>query len=1023
MLLSIDQRIELLKERLSEMHFWRDRQSKDLVDWTLDGESIALGEPWPDRHGVHTLTSGDVTVPREWTLDDVRIELDLGGEGLVSIRYDEETTSRWGLDPYHHRLPVERRSFTVEAAVVARQPFGVPNRDPRLARARLVWVDVAVERLALQLALVAETADVLRSHDVADSLLFAAERAVAPLAWPSATTTYLSRTVSSPRMQAIWELPSGLDDQPPPLTDQERTSIQDAGTRLTRDLLELKRLHPQQGSLALSGHAHLDVAWLWPLEETRRKAVRTYHTVVQLMDRDDDFTFNQSSAQLYAFVEEDDHDLFERIKKKVSEGRWELTGGMWVEPDMNMTTGESLARQLLYGQRYFRRVFGTPPKVCWLPDTFGFTPALPQLLAGAGIEAFFTHKLNWSETNQFPFDLFWWEGLDGSRVLAHGFNNPYGGYNSDVTPRPLAATWSNFRGKRWHDESLLSVGWGDGGGGPTEEMLDAANELQVFPMLPAVRFRRVEDFYQRIRKEVPLESLPVWVGELYLEFHRGTLTSQGRVKYLHRRAERDLLAVEVASTLAWLMGGQQPASLEHEWRILLRNQFHDILPGSSIREVNQEAEAELGGVVSRAGARIDEGLASLAATIASPGERDGLLVVNPDLTSRALRVEIEGDYDGAQRVGRTSLLAGARKIAGLETTVLFGAAPVEGLSVSEDRLENELLRVELDDRGRLTSVYDKSAGREVLEGQGNQLWAYVDKPRVFDAWDIDATYASSGEEITDVEQSSVVESGPHRAAIRVTKRFRHSRITQDVRLWSNSARLDLRTKLEWRDRRWLLKARFPVAVRSGTASFETAFGLVERPTHRNTQWDAARFEVAGHRFGFLSEPGYGVALLNDGRYGYHAHGNELGLSLLRSPVYPDPLADEGEQIFTYSLYPFAGDWVHAGLLAEADDLNRPLLVRRVRAAAEASARPLIVEGLPVALGSLKVLEEGGGALLRIYEPRGARGRIDMTVATDWDVGGQLNLLEEPVASESPSIGPFEVRSFMLKAPGGHLPRS
>ncbi|MDQ4027712.1 MAG: alpha-mannosidase, partial [Actinomycetota bacterium] len=296
-------------------------------------------------------------------------------------------------------------------------------------------------------------------------------------------------------------------------------------------------------------------------------------------------------------------------------------------------------------------------------------------------------------------------------------------------------------------------------------------------------------------------------------------------------------------------------------------------------------------------------------------------------------------------------------------------------------------------------------------------------PRVFDAWDIDATYASSGEEITDVEQSSVVESGPHRAAIRVTKRFRHSRITQDVRLWSNSARLDLRTKLEWRDRRWLLKARFPVAVRSGTASFETAFGLVERPTHRNTQWDAARFEVAGHRFGFLFEPGYGVALLNDGRYGYHAHGNELGLSLLRSPVYPDPLADEGEQIFTYSLYPFAGDWVHAGLLAEADDLNRPLLVRRVRAAAEASARPLIVEGLPVALGSLKVLEEGTGALLRIYEPRGARGRIDMTLATDWDVGGQLNLLEEPVASESPLIGPFEVRSFMLKAPGAGLSRS
>jgi alpha-mannosidase len=1014
MLLTIDQRIELLKERLSEMHFWRERQSKELTEWVLDGKSIAVGERWPDRHGVHTLTSGRVTVPRDWALNDVRLDLDLGGEGLVGIHYDDEITSRFGLDPYHHRLPVQRRSFTVEAAVVARQPFGVPNREPRLARARMVWVDVAVESLALQLALVAEAADVLRSHDVADSLLFAAERAVAPLAWPSATTTYLSRTVSSPRMQAIWELPSGLDDEPPPLTDEERTSIQDAATRLTRDLLELKRLYPQQGSLALSGHAHLDVAWLWPLEETRRKAVRTYHTVVELMDRDDDFTFNQSSAQLYAFVEEDDHDLFERIKKKVSEGRWEPIGGMWVEPDMNMTSGESLVRQLLYGQRYFQRVFGAASKVCWLPDTFGFTPALPQLLAGAGIEAFFTHKLNWSETNQFPFDLFWWEGLDGSRVLAHGFNNPNSGYNSDVSPRPLASTWSNFRGKRWHNESLLTVGWGDGGGGPTEEMLDAANKLQVFPMLPAVRFKRVEDFYQRIRDEVSLESLPVWVGELYLEFHRGTLTSQGRVKYLHRRAERDLLAAEVVSSLAWLMGAEQPTTLEHEWRILLRNQFHDILPGSSVREVYEEAEAELGGVVDRASLRIDEGLTSVAATVVSPGEHDGLLVVNPELTPRPLRVEIDGSYDGAQGVGATSLLAGSQRIAGLETMVLFGAAAVEGLGVSEDHVENDLLRVQLDDRGRLTSVYDKSAGREVLDAAGNQLWAYVDKPRVFDAWDIDATYASSGEEVIDVEQLSVVESGPHRAAIRVAKRFRDSRITQDVRLWSNSARIDFRTKVEWHDRRWLLKARFPLAVRSATASFETAFGIVPRPTHRNTQWDAARFEVAGHRFGFLSEPGYGVALLNDGRYGYHAYGNELGLSLLRSPVYPDPLADEGEQIFTYSLYPFAGDWLQGGVLAEAEDLNRPLLARRVRAAAEATARPLVLEGLPVSLGSLKVLEDGGGALLRIYEPRGARGQINITVAPGWELAGPLNLLEEPVPATSTSIAPFEVRSLMVK---------
>jgi alpha-mannosidase len=327
-------------------------------------------------------------------------------------------------------------------------------------------------------------------------------------------------------------------------------------------------------------------------------------------------------------------------------------------------------------------------------------------------------------------------------------------------------------------------------------------------------------------------------------------------------------------------------------------------------------------------------------------------------------------------------------------------------------LENDQVRVQVGEDGTLASVFDKRLGRELLDGRGNQLWAYVDKPREWDAWELDADYADEGEEIvaTSVE---VVEAGPHRAALRVTRAFRASRIVQDVHLWAGSARIDFATRLDWHDRRWLLKARFPLAVRASHATFETAFGVVERPTHRNTSWDQARFEVAGHRFADLSEPGGGVALLNDGRYGHHALCNELGLSLLRSPVWPDPLADEGEQELTYALLPHAGSWLEGGVLMEAEDLNRPLFARRVRGAG--SLRPLRIGGLPAGLGALKPLEDGGGLLLRLYEPQGARGAVTVAPPDGWTLDRALDLLEHDAGAPDLWLDPFAVRAWRLRA--------
>ncbi|MGH2448949.1 MAG: alpha-mannosidase [Chloroflexota bacterium] len=1016
MALSITQRVERLRSRTQEIGFWRDREDLELGGWQFDDEPLAVGGRWPADSGLHRLVANHVQVPGAWPLAETELRLDLGGEGLVGVRY-ADGVEQFGLDPWHRSFPVREREFCLEVEIEPRYPFGVPNRDPRVNMAQLVWIDRAVERIERQLELVAELAESLGNEETTEPLLDAAERAFRSLDWPSATQPYLRRTRDSPAMLQLWQAPDGLTGHTEPLTDDQRSSVWLASDRLDEALKRLQGRYPNRGRIALSGHAHLDLAWLWPIEATRRKFRRTASSAVALQNRYPEMRFNQSSAQLYAFLEEDDPELFEQVRAAAAGGQWEPIGGMWVEPDSNMPCGESLVRQLLYGQRYFQRVFGRRSEVCWLPDCFGFSPALPQLLRLAGIKYFSTTKLSWSETNPFPNDLFWWEGLDGSQVLAHFFDNPerdgMGGYNGDVQPAALLETWRRYRQKEAHPETLLTVGYGDGGGGPTGEMMRRQKALETFPAVPSAHFTAVQEFFQEAEKSAEAAELPAWVGELYLELHRGTLTTQGRTKRLHRRAERELVAAEVIASLDALLGGEPPEPLEAIWRVLLRNQFHDILPGSSIHEVYQRAEAELGEVVDRAGATIGGRLNAMSERLVAKGDHDGLLVVNPDVSPRKLRVELPGEYPGAQRVEGGSVISSSEEVPGLGVAVVSPGRPESTVTAGRQRLENRAFAVQFDDGGRLISVYDKRAGREVLSGPANQIWAFVDKPRKWDAWDVDADYELEGEEVL-ASKTEVLENGPHRAALRVIRYFRHSTVQQDVRLWANSARLEFKTTIDWHDRHWLLQARFPLAIRAEHATFETAFGVVQRPTHRNTSWDAARFEVAGHRFADLSEPGYGVALLNDGKYGHYAHGNVLGLSLLRSPTHPDPLSDEGRQTFTYALLPHRGGWLEGGVLGEAEDLNRPLLARSVSSAGEHIWQPLAIEGLAVGLGALKPLEDGGGLVLRLYEPRGARRDVSLMLQEGWRLSEELDLLEEPVGEPVGHFNPFQIRSWKIE---------
>ncbi|BDP44481.1 alpha-mannosidase (plasmid) [Deinococcus aetherius] len=1059
----VQQVLQHLTPRLTELGAWRDRHVLPLRGTFHAGEQtfpISEGDPWPARALPVTMRF-TVRVPGEWRGLPVHVRLQPGGEAL--LRVNGEAVG--GLNPYHLEHPLLASAeggeeLNLELEVVPRGLFGTPLRENALRTARLIVPDEdvravlhdfgAAQDAAGQLqrlgrgdvaALVADAlrdALALASLDRADTAAYLSRLAHGPLAerleqlgqTPTSAGTLAELALMPSAGQALASLWEEYAFSPPggAFPDAARPSLAAAREALSAALHLIRDRYPAEGRLWLTGHAHIDLAWLWPLEETRRKARRTFATVLNLMDRYPDFYFNQSSAQLYAWVEKDDPALFERVRARVREGRWDVVGGMWVEPDGNLISGEAWARQLLYGQRYFEGRFGKRARVGWLPDTFGYTANLPQFLRQADIPSFFTTKLNWNETNAFPYDLYRWEALDGSRVLAHSFLNPNQGYNGQIVALDLLETWRNFRGKRAHDTSLLAFGYGDGGGGPTEEMLEREARLRDFPGLPRLVTGRVEDFYAEVKQE----GLPVWIGEQYLELHRGTYTTQGLVKFLNRRAEHALVEADAAVALARrLAGTEAPGDELHEaWTTLLRNQFHDILPGSGIHTVNAEAREELTSALETARRLRDTALEALSARVRRDGE--AVVVWNLSGVDRPLHARIEWPQDrpasfvtpggtevATHREGGTLYLhAPDHPVPGLGYTTLLlrEFEPWSPPPVDPDDLvlENARLRVEVAEDGTLASVYDKTLGREALGGRGNQLWAHEDLPRLWDAWDVDAHDLTRGQEVTASERPTRTESGP-RQSIRVLRRVGNAEIEQLYHLDTGRPRLEIETRLRWTGRRTMLRARFPLNVRALHATYETAFGVVTRPTHRNTSWEAAQFEVPAHRWADLSEGDFGVSLLNDGKYGHGAEPGALSLTLLRSPIYPDPHADEGEQHFTYALYPHPGDWRN-GATDEAADLNAPLVAMYSErpepdGALDLQARLVTVQPGGLRLAALKEAEDGNALVVRVYDALGTRGTASVALHSvlgggDWE---RVNFLEEPAPDPGDlRFGPFTV---------------
>ncbi len=779
-------------------------------------------------------------------------------------------------------------------------------------------------------------------------------------------------------------------------------------------------------TITAAGHAHIDVAWLWTLGQTRRKAGRTFHTVLHLMKQFPSYHFTQSQPQLYDYVRQDYPELFEGIKQAVADGRWEPIGGMWVEADCNLSGPESLARQFVLGRGFFREHFGPGAEspVLWLPDVFGYAWALPQLIKQAGLEYFFTIKISWSQYNKLPYDSFWWQGLDGTRVLTHF--SPIANYNCEVSPREVMDTWRNFKQKESQHEVLMSFGFGDGGGGPTREMIENLDALAHFPAAPQTRQGKVGDFFRRMEAECG-DRLPTWSGELYLELHRGTYTTQSRNKRANRQSEFLLHDAEFAASLASLLDARYAypaADLKKAWELVCLNQFHDIIPGSSITAVYAESQAQYAQVRALAEAARDGALEVVRAWVGGD-----VVLVNPSAFGRADLALWRGTVPPGSHLQTllhhpvltqptdegTLIASDHMKPLGVKALqIVEGAAPAfeTGLKITPRTLENDLVRVEINDAGDIVRFTDKANGREVLPpgAVANQFQAFEDRPNNWDAWDIDIFYDDKQWLAEPADSIEVVAAGPLRATLKITRRILHSAYTQWISLDYNSPMIRIDTDIDWHERHVLLKAAFPVDVLAPQATYEIQWGNVERPTHRNTSWDWARFETVAQKWVDLSEGDYGVSLLNDCKYGHDIQGNVIRVSLLRSPTNPDPEADQGRHRFSLGLLPHAGTWRAGSTIPAAYALNDPLI------AVDGTGRPgqpihplLTVDRENIVIETVKRAEDGRGLIVRLYESQRQRGTFTLAAGFELAAAAITNLIEEDQA-------PLEINGSAVTLP-------
>lgn len=822
-----------------------------------------------------------------------------------------------------------------------------------------------------------------------------------------------------------------------------------------------ERLYGRQtmeATVSAVGHTHIDVAWLWRLRQTRDKASRSFTTVLKLMEEYPEYKFMSSQAQLYDFIRQEHPALYERIREKVRQGRWEPEGGMWVEADTNLSSGESLVRQFLVGKRFFREEFGVDNKILWLPDVFGYSAALPQIMRQCGIEYFMTTKISWNEYDKLPYDTFLWRGIDGSEVLTHFIpamdavkeeRDWMTTYNGDLNPSQVIGGWQRYQQKDLNRDVLFSFGYGDGGGGPTHDMLEQGRRMHLgIAGCPKVEFTFARDYFETLKRDVAKSPrLPRWAGELYFEYHRGTLTAQASAKRWNRKSETLYHDLETLESLACLddLPAYPAEQLLEGWKVILLNQFHDILPGSSIREVYEDSRGQYE-QLHRTGERMLEAALQKLAGQASV-KTDSLLVFNtlgftrdevveaalPREADFVLRDSSTGEALPWQRTYDGKLVFTAKNVPSkgyCAVSIEAGAQPAaQPLAATVREIHTPFFDLAFDEQMNIASLIDRRTGRGVApRGEKlNRLIAYEDRPFAHKAWNVQSYYTEKSWEITDVSRAEVLECGPVRAVVLVERKFLHSVIRQYIIAYAALDRIDIKNEIDWDDGCLLLKADFPVDVNAMKATFDIQFGNVERTTHENTLWDFAQFEACAHKWADMSDNGFGLAVLNDCKYGYSAKDGHLTLSLLRSATDPQPEQDRTRHVFTYSLYPHAGPAAASRVVQAGYSLNHPLYA--VLCGARRGAWPerfsLVqlaqADADHVILETVKKAEDSDALILRLYETWNRATDCTLRFGRSIRSAAQCDMMEEhdlPLVPEGDALRlhfrPFEIKTLKVR---------
>ncbi len=964
---------------------------------TADYKNITLNELWGELWGCAWFKfKGQIN--NEHTGKKIGALIDIDGEGCVvkdGIPFVGLTNKiHWDLRSAKSFVPLfeklekdEEIEILVEAG--ANGLFGAGQTDYRLKQADLVVVNPMHEKLYYDFMVLGDLAQTLPEKTVRRNKIL----------WG------LNQVMN------IWQDGKGLDK----------------ALEITGNLLS-KHVNASSTTAYSIGHAHIDLAWLWPVRETKRKGERTFATVLQLMKEYPEYKFGASQPQLYQWMKEDYPELYQQIKQAAKDGKWECQGAMWVEPDMNLAGGEALIRQCFYGKQFFKKEFDQNVKHLWLPDVFGYSAALPQILKKCGVDMFMTQKISWNETNLFPHYTFYWEGIDGTKILTHFL--PTNDYNLANTPKLMIESELRYTQSDVSDEFLNLYGIGDGGGGPSREHIELGLRQQNLEGTPKFKFAFAEEFFDKIRAIDP-KILPHWSGELYLELHRGTYTTQALMKKYNRMLENKLHDLEFLGTL---IKDFPQDKLDQIWKDTLLNQFHDILPGSSITWVYKDAHA-----LSEKNLKLAEELQNGFLTKLhgeNDPENNKYVVYNTLPWSRielitlpkpdgSYKIEIQDEIIFTEsKDGNISfqIHLPSYGYTSFEVTQIKDKLSGDTSDIKCNSLSNHELLIELDAQGAITRIYDKEAKRDVLKGKANLLYLYEDKPNNWGAWDINHFYQETIPQEAELLQSRVVEHNEFTSAIIQELTIGNSLITQIIRLETGTKQITISHKVDWKEKHKMLRVLAMPDIKAADATCEIQYGMLKRSTHDNTSWEQAKFEVPAHKFVDISQPDYGFALLNDCKYGHSITEGVLGLSLLRAPADTDPEADIRVHEYKYAYYPHTGDLTKSDVLEKAHNLNHPVIIKSVQALPEIEKKSYFwVEGKNVKIETIKPAYKKSGIIIRVYETMGSNTIINIHSEQRLFEVVETDMLEYEIgdiACEDNKFQlefkPFEIRTLKLR---------